>query len=46
MYLPELAENPEERQRDFLILHYLNMQPGPRKSEQRVENKFAGRIIQ
>ncbi len=46
IYLPELAENPEDRQRDFLMWHYLKMWRGPRKAEQRVENKFAGKIIQ
>jgi fatty acid desaturase len=32
--------------RDFLPAHYLRMWRGPRKAEEHVENKFAGRIVQ
>ena len=46
IHLPKLAAQSEGDQREFLIWHYLKMWRGPRKTDQRVENKFAGKIIQ
>ena len=45
IYLPQLgaAEDPN---REFLIRHYLRMWRGPRYSEEHVENRYAGRLIQ
>ena len=45
IHLPGLGavENP---QRGFLLLAYLRMWRGPRRTTERVENKYAGRIIQ
>ena len=43
-YLPDIGreENP---QRGFLPWAYLRMWRGPRRTDQRVENKYAGRVI-
>jgi len=44
IYLPQLAA-ATDRQRDFLLWHYLKMWRGPRYTRQHVENRFAGQII-
>ena len=45
VYLPRLAPESQER-RGFLPLAYLRMWHGPRRTDQHIENKYAGRIIQ
>jgi fatty acid desaturase len=45
VYLPTIGRN-EDPQREFLIRHYLRMWRGPRRTEEHVENHFAGRVIQ
>jgi fatty acid desaturase len=44
IYLPGIGrrENPD---RGFLPLHYLRMWRGPRRATDRVENRYAGRVI-
>jgi fatty acid desaturase len=44
IYLPKLgrSENPD---RGFLPAHYVRMWRGPRKATERVENRYAGRVI-
>jgi fatty acid desaturase len=44
VHLPAIGrrENPE---RGFLPLHYLRMWRGPRKAADRLENRYAGRVI-
>jgi fatty acid desaturase len=44
IHLPHLGrrENPE---RGFLPFHYLRMWRGPRRATERVENRYAGRVI-
>jgi fatty acid desaturase len=44
IHLPQLgrAENPR---RGFLLWHYLKMWRGPRRARDRVENRYAGRVI-
>lgn len=44
VHLPALAE-PTAQRRAFLPWAYLRMWRGPRKTDQHVENKYAGRII-
>lgn len=44
VYLPVIADR--ETTRGFLPLAYLKMWRGPRKTDQHVQNKYAGRIIQ
>jgi fatty acid desaturase len=46
IYLPRLSEVRQDTDRGFLLLHYLRMWRGPRKTDQHVENKYAGKIIQ
>jgi fatty acid desaturase len=46
IYLPQLSRDRQETDRDFLLWHYLRMWRGPRKTDERVENKYAGKIIQ
>ncbi len=46
IHLPRLTEDSGEVQREFLIWHYLRMWRGPRKTSERIENKFAGKVIQ
>ena len=38
-----LTENPK---RGFLVTAYLRMWRGPRRTDEHVQNKYAGRIIQ
>jgi fatty acid desaturase len=45
IHLPDLAPEPERRRR-FLPWEYLKMWKGPRRTDEHVENKYAGRIIQ
>jgi len=45
IYLPALNDAHAERRR-FLPLTYLGMWRGPRRTEEHVENKYAGRIVQ
>jgi fatty acid desaturase len=44
VYLPKIGrhENPD---REFLPAHYARMWRGPRKASERVENRYAGRVI-
>jgi fatty acid desaturase len=44
-YLPELARDAGQEQKGFLPWAYLRMWRGPRYSRERVENKYAGRVI-
>jgi fatty acid desaturase len=44
IYLPEIAQQ-EDPHREFLPWHYLRMWRGPRYTDEHVENKYAGRII-
>jgi fatty acid desaturase len=46
IHLPRLFEGPEYRNRASLARAYFRMWRGPRFSAERVENRFAGRIIQ
>jgi len=43
-YLPRLGRT-EDPARGFLPLHYLRMWRGPRRATERVENRYAGRVI-
>jgi fatty acid desaturase len=45
IHLPALGEATQRQQRGFLLWSYLKMWRGPRKTMERVENKYAGRII-
>lgn len=44
-YLPGMAREEGEAQKGFLPWAYLRMWRGPRYSKERVENKYAGRVI-
>ena len=46
IYLSRLGTESDGDRRDFLLWHYLRMWRGPRKAKERVENKYAGKIIQ
>lgn len=46
IYLPKLSEENNETDRGFLLWHYLRMWRGPRKTDEHVENKFAGKVSQ
>jgi fatty acid desaturase len=46
IHLPRLAQADAPPPRRFLPLEYLKMWRGPRLTNQHVENKYAGRIIQ
>lgn len=46
IYLPRLSADRDQTDREFLIGRYLRMWRGPRKTAERVENRFAGKIIQ
>jgi fatty acid desaturase len=45
VHLPKLAETGEAESRGFLPWQYLRMWTGPRKTDEHVHNKYAGRII-
>jgi fatty acid desaturase len=45
IHLPTLATADEPASRGFLLWSYLKMWRGPRKANDRVENRYAGRII-
>lgn len=45
VHLPSLAREDGNIRRDFLVWRYLRMWRGPRKATERVENRYAGRII-
>jgi fatty acid desaturase len=45
IYLPRLAEEDGKTRRGFLPWYYLKMWLGPKKTDVRVKNKYAGRII-
>jgi fatty acid desaturase len=45
VYLPQIGRE-ESPQRGFLPWAYAKMWKGPRRTDERVENKYAGRIIQ
>jgi len=44
IYLPRIGRS-EDPQRQFLGWHYLCMWHGPRRTDEHVENKYSGRII-
>ncbi len=44
IYLPDLGKEQDPK-REFMIWHYLRMWRGPRKTDEHVENRYAGRII-
>lgn len=44
IYLPRISR-AQGAQREFLLWHYLRMWRGPRYTNERVENRYAGRII-
>lgn len=46
IYLPTLSAELGATERSFLVTQYLRMWQGPRKTDERVENKYAGKIIQ
>ena len=46
IYLPQVSAERQETNREFLIWRYLKMWRGPRRTSERVENKYAGKIIQ
>ena len=47
IYLPRLAATDDDAPpREFLGWHYLRMWRGPRYSDEHVQNRFAGRVIQ
>lgn len=45
IHLP-LVGRDEDPDREFLLSHYLRMWQGPKPTDEHVENRFAGRIIQ
>jgi fatty acid desaturase len=45
VHLPRLAEEDGKTDRGFLPWYYLKMWIGPRKTDEHVKNKYAGRII-
>lgn len=45
IYLPCLGSEEDPR-REFLLWHYLRMWRGPKRSQEHVKNRYAGRIIQ
>ncbi len=45
IHLPRLAHDDGVSSREFLVWRYLRMWRGPKKATERVENKYAGRII-
>ena len=46
IYLPTLGRQSGDSRRTFLLVEYIRMWRGPRYTNERVENKFAGKIIQ
>jgi fatty acid desaturase len=46
IYLPELSALEDGSEREFLIWHYFRMWRGPRRTNQHVENKFGGKIVE
>jgi fatty acid desaturase len=46
VHLPALARHESQPRRGFLPWVYLTMWRGPRRTDEHVENKYAGRIIQ
>ncbi len=45
LYLPRLAREDGKTDRGFLPWYYLKMWAGPTRTDEHVENKYAGRII-
>jgi len=45
IYLPRIGRE-EDPGRGFLLWHYLKMWRGPRLTDEHVENRYAGRVIQ
>lgn len=45
VHLPAIARADGDTRRDFLVWRYVRMWRGPRKTDQHVENKYAGRVI-
>jgi fatty acid desaturase len=45
IHLPHLAEEGGHRRRGFLPWYYLKMWAGPKKTDEHVQNKYAGKII-
>jgi fatty acid desaturase len=46
VYLPRVAQEERCKRRGFLPWAYLKMWRGPRRTDQHVQNKYAGRIIE
>ena len=46
IHLPTIARDDGQTSRGFLPWAYLKMWQGPRKTEEHVQNKYAGRVIQ
>lgn len=46
IHLPAVAGDEPSAERGFLPLAYLKMWRGPRKTDEHIQNKYAGRIIQ
>jgi fatty acid desaturase len=44
-YLPEIGQTESPEPRGFLPWYYLKMWVGPRRAKDRVQNKYAGRVI-
>lgn len=45
IHLPRLAEESRQTKRGFLPWYYLKMWAGPKKTNEHVQNKYAGKII-
>ncbi len=45
VYLPAVSRHTGQTDREFLPWRYLKMWQGPRRTDERVENKYAGKII-
>ena len=45
IYLPDLARDEGKSERSFLVARYLAMWRGPRLAKDRVENRYAGKVI-
>jgi fatty acid desaturase len=45
VHLPRMAEESAQKERGFLPWAYLRMWVGPRKTKERIKNKYAGRVI-
>jgi fatty acid desaturase len=46
VHLPAIGRAEAPERRGFLLWYYLRMWRGPRKTDEHVRNKFAGKVIQ